>query len=109
MYLFKSRRCAFFPMLRRAAAHPHRDCSGRWVKIGECRLRRFSPAGDETIDSKSLLQNIRGRTFEKICFETRPYCVGTLLVILLVLFALLKLMPGTPFNDEKLNEAQKLR
>ena len=31
----------------------------------------------------------------------------TLLVVLLLLFVLLKLMPGTPFNDEKLNEAQK--
>jgi oligopeptide transport system permease protein len=31
----------------------------------------------------------------------------TLLVILLVLFILLKFMPGTPFNDEKLTETQK--
>ena len=30
--------------------------------------------------------------------------VCTLLVILLVLFTLLQLMPGSPFNDEKLND-----
>lgn len=33
--------------------------------------------------------------------------VVTLLVIVFVLFLMLKLMPGTPFNDEKLTEAQK--
>ncbi|MBR2788302.1 MAG: ABC transporter permease [Erysipelotrichaceae bacterium] len=33
--------------------------------------------------------------------------LATLIVILLVLFILMDLMPGTPFNDEKLTEAQK--
>lgn len=33
--------------------------------------------------------------------------VVTLLVIVLVLFLLMKMMPGTPFNDEKLTESQK--
>ena len=33
--------------------------------------------------------------------------IATLFVILLVLFILMDLMPGTPFNDEKLTEAQK--
>lgn len=32
----------------------------------------------------------------------------TLLVILLVLFLMLQFMPGSPFNDEKLTEAQKI-
>ena len=32
----------------------------------------------------------------------------TLLVILLVLFILMQLMPGSPFNDEKLNDDQRL-
>ncbi|MCD8371379.1 MAG: ABC transporter permease [Clostridiales bacterium] len=32
----------------------------------------------------------------------------TLLVILLVLFILMQLMPGSPFNDEKLNADQRL-
>ena len=32
---------------------------------------------------------------------------ATLVVIVFVLFMILKLMPGTPFNDEKLTEAQK--
>lgn len=31
----------------------------------------------------------------------------TLFIILLVLFMMLKFMPGSPFNDERLNEAQK--
>lgn len=31
----------------------------------------------------------------------------TLLVILLVLFILMQLMPGSPFNDEKLNDSQR--
>lgn len=33
--------------------------------------------------------------------------IVTLVVIILVLFMMLKLMPGTPFNDEKLSAAQK--
>ena len=31
----------------------------------------------------------------------------TLMIIVFILFVMLKLMPGTPFNDEKLTEAQK--
>ena len=31
----------------------------------------------------------------------------TLLAILLVLFILMQLMPGSPFNDEKLNADQR--
>lgn len=31
----------------------------------------------------------------------------TLLAILLVLFVLMQLMPGSPFNDEKLNDEQR--
>lgn len=34
--------------------------------------------------------------------------IMTMLVILFVLFLMLSLMPGSPFNDEKLTEAQKL-
>ena len=33
--------------------------------------------------------------------------IFTLLVILLVLFILMQLMPGSPFNDEKLNDTQR--
>ena len=33
--------------------------------------------------------------------------IFTLLVILLVLFILMQLMPGSPFNDEKLNNDQR--
>ena len=31
----------------------------------------------------------------------------TLLAITLILFILMQLMPGSPFNDEKLNDAQR--
>lgn len=34
--------------------------------------------------------------------------LATLLVILFVLFLMLELMPGSPFNDEKITEAQRL-
>ena len=34
--------------------------------------------------------------------------LATLLVIIFVLFVMLDLMPGSPFNDEKLTEAQKV-
>ena len=34
--------------------------------------------------------------------------LATLLVILFVLFIMLDKMPGSPFNDEKLTEAQRL-
>ena len=34
--------------------------------------------------------------------------IMTMLVILFVLFLMLSLMPGSPFKDEKLTEAQKL-
>lgn len=34
--------------------------------------------------------------------------IATLLVILFVLFVMLELMPGSPFNDEKLTEAQRV-
>ncbi len=33
--------------------------------------------------------------------------VGTLLTVILILFSLLQLMPGSPFNDEKLNADQR--
>ncbi len=35
--------------------------------------------------------------------------VFTILTILLVLFLMLELMPGTPFNDEKLTPEQKVQ
>ncbi|MDO5733147.1 MAG: ABC transporter permease [Eubacteriales bacterium] len=35
--------------------------------------------------------------------------IGTLLLIILILFSLMQLMPGSPFNDEKLSPAQQER
>lgn len=36
------------------------------------------------------------------------WSIATLLIILFILFLLLQFMPGTPFDDEKLTEAQKI-
>ena len=45
---------------------------------------------------------------EEIYFKKRVLtAIFTLLVILLVLFILMQLMPGSPFNDEKLNADQR--
>ena len=35
--------------------------------------------------------------------------IGTLFVVILVLFTLLQFMPGSPFNDEKLNKDQRVQ
>ena len=45
---------------------------------------------------------------KKYIFKRVLISLATLFVILLVLFMLMDLMPGTPFNDEKLTEAQKV-
>ena len=45
---------------------------------------------------------------QKYIFKRILTSVFTLLAILLVLFILMQLMPGSPFNDEKLNEDQKM-
>ena len=45
---------------------------------------------------------------KKYVFKRVMTSIATLLVILLVLFILMDLMPGSPFNDEKLTEAQKV-
>ena len=43
----------------------------------------------------------------KYIFKRLIISLITLFIILAILFLLLKLMPGTPFNDEKLTEVQK--
>ena len=43
---------------------------------------------------------------KKYIFRRVLISIATLLFIVLVLFLLMDLMPGTPFNDEKLSEAQ---
>jgi oligopeptide transport system permease protein len=40
-------------------------------------------------------------------FKRLLIACGTLLLIIVILFLLLRLMPGTPFNNEKLSEQQK--
>ncbi len=44
---------------------------------------------------------------KRYIFKRVLISVFTLLAITLVLFTLLQLMPGSPFNDEKLNESQR--
>ena len=44
---------------------------------------------------------------KKYIFKRILISIVTLLVILLVLFLMLELMPGSPFNDEKLTESQR--
>lgn len=44
---------------------------------------------------------------KKYIFKRILISIATLLVILLVLFILMDLMPGSPFNDEKLTESAK--
>ncbi|MDF2512145.1 MAG: oppB [Herbinix sp.] len=44
---------------------------------------------------------------KKYIFKRVLISIVTLLVILLVLFLMLELMPGSPFNDEKLTESQR--
>ena len=46
-------------------------------------------------------------TLKKYVLKRVLTAVFTLLVILLVLFILMQLMPGSPFNDEKLNAEQR--
>lgn len=43
----------------------------------------------------------------KYTFKRLMISIFTILTILLILFMMLELMPGTPFNDEKLTEKQK--
>ncbi len=48
-----------------------------------------------------------GVTMKKYVLKRVITAFFTLLAITLILFILMQLMPGSPFNDEKLNEAQK--
>ena len=49
----------------------------------------------------------KGGKMKKYVFKRIMMSLATLLVILLVLFVLMDKMPGSPFNDEKLTEAQR--
>ena len=42
----------------------------------------------------------------KYIMKRLAIAVITLIVIVFILYLMLQLMPGTPFNDEKLTEAQ---
>lgn len=52
--------------------------------------------------------DIRRKTVKKYMLKRILTSLFTLLAILLVLFILMQLMPGSPFNDEKLNDDQRL-
>ena len=48
-----------------------------------------------------------GVTMKKYVIKRVVTAIFTLLAITLILFILMQLMPGSPFNDEKLNDAQR--
>ncbi len=52
--------------------------------------------------------DVRRKTVKKYMLKRILTSLFTLLAILLVLFILMQLMPGSPFNDEKLNDDQRL-
>lgn len=77
--------------------------------FGEAQLRRLPVQGflyQKTV-SKDCIK--RGRSLVKSYILKRVLIsVFTLLAITLVLFCLLQLMPGSPFNDEKLTDDQRI-
>lgn len=52
--------------------------------------------------------DVRRKNVKKYMLKRILTSLFTLLAILLVLFILMQLMPGSPFNDEKLNDDQRL-
>ena len=48
-----------------------------------------------------------GVAMKKYVLKRVITAIFTLLAITLILFILMQLMPGSPFNDEKLNESQR--
>ena len=52
--------------------------------------------------------DVRRKTVKKYMLKRILTSLFTLLAILLVLYILMQLMPGSPFNDEKLNDDQRL-
>lgn len=51
---------------------------------------------------------IKGEKMGKYVLKRIAISLLTLLAILFILFLMLEYMPGSPFNDEKLTEAQKI-
>ena len=51
--------------------------------------------------------NESGVSVKKYILNRILISIATLLAILLVLFILMQLMPGSPFNDEKLDDEQR--
>ena len=51
--------------------------------------------------------NMEDENVKKYTLKRVITALFTLLAILLVLFVLMQLMPGSPFNDEKLNDSQR--
>ena len=65
-------------------------------------FRRSLPRAERTIQGELRKQHILA-----FCKTTLPRVCKAAACILLVLFILMQLMPGSPFNDEKLNADQK--
>ena len=106
-------RCAFPITDVIANQHPHR--CGNFPQRHCCTAcPRFAFAGgdDGIVISQSTaiaLCNRKGenQTLKKYILKRVLISAFTLLAITLVLFILLQLMPGSPFNDEKLSDDQR--
>lgn len=61
-----------------------------------------------TCKKSPLVRQARSPSRKKYVFKRLCIAVVTVFVILFVLFLMLELMPGSPFNDEKMTETQKM-
>ncbi len=88
------------------------------LRIRNVETRRFSVQSHREPADFPFLPEApadRPRLADRECEPVKKYILKrvvislmTVLAILLVLFLMLELMPGSPFNDEKLTEAQKI-
>lgn len=84
-----------YEMGKNTAAHAHPGLRQRKLRMKKAELWSFpEDVGGEVTVKKYIGKRVLTSIF-------------TLLVILLVLFILMQLMPGSPFNDEKLNDMQR--
>jgi oligopeptide transport system permease protein len=63
--------------------------------------------GEQKVYSRAFSFNLIGVIMKKYILKRVITAFFTLLAITLILFILMQLMPGSPFNDEKLNDAQR--
>lgn len=61
----------------------------------------------ENFEGNVNFENLKGRSNDAICFKTFGVHVLSLFIIITITFFLMKMMPGSPFNDAKLGAEQK--